>query len=706
MQLSPFAVAAVLAATVTAGLAAAPTPTPTPSPTAGSAAGSVSVSIAPAGLGQIGPNEDLAVDFTVSNDGDDYLTGLSATLVLDRTPVTRSDDLSSWLAASLGDAVPGAQLGAPVVLGDLSAGASEDGPRITVPAAEVGMSDASPFGARRLSIVLSAHGSTVAVGRSTIVWDAGQRPSSVPLVAAAPITVPVQRTGLIPSQDLANYTSPTGVLTRELAALADRPVALGIDPMIIASIRVLGTSAPASALEWLDRLREVSNETFPLAYSDADMAAVAQAGAQQFPGLTSFAYAIDPSTIPTPTSTPTESPTPAQPTPAPTASTAAGPAIPSVQDLLAWDWTRTDLAWPADDTVTGSELGAFAGYGWKTTILSDGNVQRDTNGMTLGAASSVGDSSVLVSSSLLSRLFREGANARSTGAFDGAMAQLAAALAVVGAERPAAPRMPLMTLDRVLPAAPFRAGDVLSTLAGLGWVQLQDVGSALASASTPATVVDKPEPTDRIAQVARMLTTTGAEDQFATVAPDPSTITGSRHARLLSLLSQSWVTDSAGWPTEVTAYLKESTTLLASVRVEPSSQINLGSRPELPVDIRNDLRVPVTVSLTVRSNRGHLIVTTPTMAVDLPAQSVTRKLVPVQTVGNGDVMVTESITTTGSPPVQLGGIESVTVNVAAGWEAVGTGVLIGLVVLLFAAGVVRSVFRGRRLREQERAADE
>src|SRR5690606_8396680 len=60
--------------------------------------------------------------------------------------------------------------------------------------------------------------------------------------------------------------------------LSGRDVTMAIDPMILASIRSLGTSAPESATSWLTRLAEGRNESFALEWSDANPVLSLQAG--------------------------------------------------------------------------------------------------------------------------------------------------------------------------------------------------------------------------------------------------------------------------------------------------------------------------------------------------------------------------------------------------------------------------------------------
>ena len=74
------------------------------------------------------------------------------------------------------------------------------------------------------------------------------------LAIAVPLIVRAESTGLIGAAALEAYTRPLGDLTRQLDAVIDKPVAIGIDPMIIVSIRVLGSAAPESAVAWLGRL--------------------------------------------------------------------------------------------------------------------------------------------------------------------------------------------------------------------------------------------------------------------------------------------------------------------------------------------------------------------------------------------------------------------------------------------------------------------
>ena len=137
-----------------------------------------------------------------------------------------------------------------------------------------------------------------------------------------------------------------------------RAVAVAIDPRIVASIRALGTSAPETAVAWLERLESMPNEAFPLAYADADLAAQAQAGLDAPLEPFGFDDVVDPANFPAEVEEGDATASPGE--------------VPDAAALMDWDFTRSDIAWPADDTVATGDLDRFAAGGLTTAILSPG----------------------------------------------------------------------------------------------------------------------------------------------------------------------------------------------------------------------------------------------------------------------------------------------------------------------------------------------
>src|SRR5690606_9672835 len=128
-------------------------------------------------------------------------------------------------------------------------------------------------------------------------------PSPVSVAVVVPLTVPPGTAGLLDAETLTDYTSEGGLLDRELDAVSGTFAAVALGPLIPASVGVLGSSAPAEAVAFLDRLRLLPNQLFLLGYADADPALAAEAGLP--PAPLGFSFAIDPADFgPAQTATP------------------------------------------------------------------------------------------------------------------------------------------------------------------------------------------------------------------------------------------------------------------------------------------------------------------------------------------------------------------------------------------------------------------
>ena len=146
--------------------------------------------------------------------------------------------------------------------------------------------------------------------------------------------------------------------------MAGTPVVLAIDPAILASIRLLGTSAPESALAWLTELDALPNARFALQYGDADVAAQMEAGFETLlePGALTALMRDEDFTAPVEQQTvePSEADTPT-PTESSSDDTDTDPetlGIPSLEELLSVDASHERVYWPA--TGTGGSLVADA----------------------------------------------------------------------------------------------------------------------------------------------------------------------------------------------------------------------------------------------------------------------------------------------------------------------------------------------------------
>ncbi|QEE60129.1 hypothetical protein FVA74_00075 [Salinibacterium sp. dk2585] len=513
--------------------------------------------------------------------------------------------------------------------------------------------------------------------------------SPTSLVLAMPIVVPAGTASLLSGEELELYTSPTGVLTRQLDAVIDRPVALGVDPRILASIRILGTGAPESAIEWLDRLQDASNETFSLAYADADVAALSQAGMTDLSVPTDFV--IDPSVFPNevqegPGASPSASPG-VSPSPSPT--TPAEPVVPTGEDLIDLPFTLGPVVWPRDDTVVGADLEVFATLGDAVTVLDSSNASYPRDA--IPASARAGGHRIVVSNNDISAFLRDAVSAPTEAAWNSSMSQLTAALAGwTGGSATV-----LATFDRDIPSTGNRIAATLTELSTTPGITLTTLSRTLAEDPVEIGIVDRPVSAERITPLQSALQTMPATTAFASVLEDPSLITGEQRRRMFTLASNAWVETSADWQGAVEEFVAGAAELLSSVHVLDSSTINLLSDTgDIPITISNTLPYPVTVNVQVWANRAVLDVLDDSVPVTISAQSQARAAVPVQSIANGSAVLV--VTLSSQTGVSIGAPLYVTTNVQAGWETAFTFVVAGVVLLVFVIGIIRTVARRRR----------
>ena len=515
-------------------------------------------------------------------------------------------------------------------------------------------------------------------------------PTEVALVV--PLTVPAGTTGFISGELLENYTSQFGLLTRSLDQVANRPVTLAIDPMIIASIRVLGRDAPESATLWLDRLAAVSNETFALSWADSDLTLGVNAGSASLLAPQSLDFAIDPGLFGAAEVEPTGSPSPSPSATADPDDTSPPP-LPTTESLLQWDYTLPSVAWPQADTVSSTTLPALASS-YEYLLIASSNL---TGVDGLGATATVDGSPALVSDADLSGQFASTVTSTSGTEWETAVGSLVAST-TAAAETPGASSA-IVTLDRSVPLTDFDLGATITALDAIPSVQLVGLSAVADDPGPTATVVDKAQDAASIESVSNLLDLERLDSTFAQIADDPSLVTSERRLDLLATLSNAWDDDPDGWVEAVSAYRTASSDLRAMVKIIKSSSITLwADRGSLPVIVENKLDQPVTVYITVRPLSPLVRVENSFYEVVVEPGSQRKASVPVQSISNGVVEL--EISLHGGSSQQIGNTTYVKTTVQAGWETpftIGVGIV---VVLIFIAGVVRTVVRLRRARAQ------
>ncbi|GAA3878706.1 hypothetical protein GCM10022381_21360 [Leifsonia kafniensis] len=669
---------------------------------------SVNVQLSPTASVVLHPGEDLRVTATVSNHTADTIPVSTINVYLAERALTSRTAIDDWLHPESTTGTPGDLLLSHPLTAELQPGHSTS-VDLTIPAANVGLTTGNAWGARGIAATVTTDADAIADGRSTIIWYSGEPITPITLATVFPLTVPADSadaSGLISADTLASLTGPSGQLSRELAAVENRPITLAIDPMILASIRILGNSAPADAVDWLDRLTQATNDSFPLSYADADIALQAQAGAPALLEPLSFEQDIDPSLFTTPPATGDESTTPLTPpstvepsSASPTPTPSSGAVIPpTTAELLDFDYTMTDVGWPSAGVVSSADLEVFAASGLGSTILSGANVTNSDQSVVPNSVLDLEHTVGLTTDDALQSALRSAASAVSFDAWRGAMAEASALLAVVAAEQPTAARTLLTTFNRATTEPMPFLSQTLEALESAPWQKPGTLQAARSAAPTAGVAfASQSEPDSRVDNSAVLLTREAELTAFSTALTSPLEVTGTQRLEVLTLLSVDWETQPEAWLSAVNASLASSLKILDSVVVTTKGPINVvGSKVDIPVTLTNALDQAVTVRVNVVPSNGRLVVGSDEETT-IEANSARAVKVPVSAaVGNGEVTLRVTLfSPTGAP---IGEPGMIAINVRADWESLGTAIFALLVVLFFGFGVWRNIARRRKAR--------
>jgi hypothetical protein len=521
-------------------------------------------------------------------------------------------------------------------------------------------------------------------------------PVSVAIVV--PITVAPGDNGMLDADALTILTSAAGALTIELDEVLATTATIALDPMIVASIRALGTAAPESATLWLDRLQSASNDVFLLAYADAELSAFARNDALDLAAPLDLGFALDEGAFgPAQTASPTPT---AGPTPSATATDDSGdgdgddtpPPLPTTEELLAWPDAIGPIAWPAEGSVVNTDLDAYAAAGYQALLLSSANVSE-----TASASVDLGGLRGLVADSAASELLREASSAVDPAARQAAIARLGAALDGLAAAHPG--RSVVLTLDRSETRTVFGLAETYAALAARASTQMSGLAAALAGSGESASIVDGTAG-DHIQLAPQLFAGAHAEGSFATILENPLLLTGPRRLTLLALLAVQEV-DDVDWPDRAAAYLQRSSEIVRSVAIVDGLPILVtSSSTTVPVVISNGLEFPITVRIDARPTRPLLTIDSGREVTIEPGSTKTVRL-DAQAVTNGVVDVVFTVVNPHSgATLSEARVEA---RLEAQWETVGLigGAVIGLI---FAVGIVRNIVLRRR-RATRAAAD-
>ncbi|WP_160150870.1 DUF6049 family protein [Microbacterium timonense] len=685
------AVAVLVGLLVPGAAVAAPEPSPTPSPTQTPAVppGTTLFTLSPLSNGIVRPGDALNVSISVQNGTAADLPGTTVTLSLGTDPIADREDLGEWLGGTAEAA--GMQPVASAVFDAVAAGAFQVR-GMTVPADDPALQGRAP-GVYPLEATYEGESGTVRSTSAMIV--PADDVTDVGLGVVVPITAGPRAAGLLTSDELAALTAPDGDLTNQLDSVTGTSAILAVDPAIPAAIRVLGASAPESAVEWLARLETMQNSRFALQFGDADVTAQLQAGVPRPLQPTSFTAYMEPSDF--------ESATP-EPTPTPTPTSAPQTVLPTTEQLLAvGPATRNGVYWPADGTADADVVTQLAGLPADgtppVTLVPSATTEAGAAGRTVPAHGRGGDAGVLVYDSDVSDALDRASRSEESWLRGNPLTAATAYLSFATAD---AQGPLLVTVGRGDGRTRVELGAAISAAFSAPNVLPRTLAAIAASEAAEVKLADVSEPPERVDAASTLMGQEAELARFATILDDPTLLTGPERAEILQLLGVAWIDDDT-WPAALAAHRDQTAATLGSVALLPTSPSDLyGSSAALRFWVRNDLPYPVNLVLYTTRDNLRLDVQGETPVVATP-ESNTRVEVPVQArVGRGDVTLTLQLR---SPAfVAIGQPETVDVNVWADWEAVGIVALAVLVGALLIVGVVRTVLRMRRRRRGTDAA--
>lgn len=662
-------------------------------PAAGAAttsdAGSLRLALSPLGDGVIPNGQQIGVTVSVVTARSQAAPSGSVTVSASRTPLGSRAAVTDWLAGGSAEGL--IDIGTEAVPA-VSAG-DERTLAVTVDPQAVGLDALGP-GVYPLAARYESGGSTRTATSVFVV--PGATPAAVGVIV--PITAGPQERGLLTAEQLQQLTATGGDLRAQLDAVTGTAAILAVDPAIPAAIRVLGSSAPLSAVQWLGDLLALPNARFPLQFGDADLAVQLAAGLGAPLSVTTLApemapehfAAVAPTARPEPSASPTATATPdpsASPTPDPSA-----PVFPTLQALLDVGATRTDLLWPATGTAGAQTVAALtAGVGnAPITLVASSAV---TEGSGPWAVS--GTDRVLVYDTEVSTALRAVSVADTPVERAAAVAAAKAYATIASAESPGATL--LVTLDRAAerPAeALTEAVGTALTLPGRTAVGLDVLTSGVPAAVTLAEIGGDPE---RAGILSALLDDETALGAFATILEDPAVLTAPERTAILQLIGNGWRDEPADHDEAVAAHRAGTLETFDAVAIVPPSDITLlTSSAPLGFSVRNELRWPVSLALITTPEDPRLVVQT-TTPVTAGASQNTRVEVPVRSrVGSGES--TLELQLRSASMVAIGATVTTDITVRAEWESVGVIAVALVVTVMIALGVVRTVRRIRARR--------
>lgn len=453
-------------------------------------------------------------------------------------------------------------------------------------------------------------------------------------------------------------------LQKVLDATSEREVSYAIDPYLLS-----GTETQTAVPHIRKRLK--GREVFALPKFDADVTSLAQIDELRAADYLQAARSAISSELDT-----------------------------SASDILLWPEGQADTSL-ADFAAAQESLGVGAIITGPTQLLPVTPLTYTPSGKAR-IATDAGLVTALIPDSELSTTLTAAATDGVTSSTALARQRLLADTAVITQERPADPRHVLVTLPRNWNPDPERAQELLSALTAAPWVELEAVRTLIGAPSGQVEREPLPlkvEPgTDLDGQLVKSAKAAQTDlNEFRSIIERPDLVLPLADIQLAGIVSNGWRHSPDERDALVAEISREVKRLQNSVNVIPAGAVNLVTDAgEIPVIIKNEFHQEVSVQVRLETDSSFLK-TTQVITAEVPADSESSVLVPVEAIGNRDVEVAVNLETENGG--QIGEPQTITVRVRAGWEDAGTRVIGAVLIVLFVIGIIRTVRRAQKRRK-------
>ncbi|MBX3103669.1 MAG: hypothetical protein KF867_01705 [Cryobacterium sp.] len=638
--------------------------------------GSVSVSIGPTNSGLVSLGSPIQIVGNLKNSTAQMLSALVANVYVPDVQLESREELNEWLDEDETKSTSEAPVSSSQ-LGDLGTDQLRSF-ATSIPSSAFGQNATKPTVIPIIVRVVSEN-VEVAFAKTTALLIPGSTVQPISVSVVTPITSVPDNTGLLSSERLTALTAPDGELQRELQVATTHSLALGIDPMVIASIRLLGANAPPTAIAWLDALSKLPNETFALSFADADQGLALQAGAKT--PIEPFGLVDQDHPIETPSA-------------GPTADTTEGEADFSKNsgELTNWNYAFTNISWPTPGSLRTTDVKKLVSAGTTRLLLDSTQLKSEVREAANAQLDGISGARVTTTDGKLSMLLDLASRANTLAESSDYLARLTTNLALMAT---GTNNQVVISLNRDGAGLGSRVNEVLNSVETLPFVSTRTLAQVFASPSTTEQFVSAQLPNEVIEVAKQLLNSERQVTAFSSVVDQPELLNWPRRVEMLGLFAIGWQSTQSTWKAAVNGFLDESGAILNSVHIPEGSTITLlQEKGNMPIAVVNELDFPVTVYIQAKPDRAILDILDDRVELKIEANSQAKASVPVQSIANGTVLTVLSLRS--ATGIEVSDPTFVTLNVQAGWETAATIVVAIILLLMFGAGIWRTVLKRKQ----------